>query len=253
MWVAPTGLAERCGLHHRHSLGRSARRNGGAIVGIRFFVLLEDFVLVDKYGRYEDQLDVVGEFIAETNESIKQLVDAVQSEVFSEDMTPGPIVHGETEQQLHDEPEKLAEYRVKAQLFTEKLHSLYAEKKATDRFYYLIRYLQLMAKELGIKSVSGQYKEDGPCHLYTWRHNGRKLDEQKLEPTTWRLLNHLWHAHERTAFLIDLAEPVFQDHELIPDKDQVGTQRSKANNFFKAEGILLKVKIKDDKVLLQKL
>ena len=128
-------------------------------VKIRFFVDLEHLGLMDEHGRDVELFDVVGEFIAETNESIEQLIDAVQSEIHRRNKFSGQFVHSVTEQELRDEPQKLAEYRVRVQLFSEKWNKLSAEQKLREP-NYPIRYLQLMARQLGIEDVSGESTED---------------------------------------------------------------------------------------------
>ena len=97
--------------------------------------------------------------------------------------------------------------------------------------------------------------QDGPCHPYTWRHKGQKLPDHSLQRATWNLVKHLWNDPEHTATFDELAEPVFRDHSMVPDDNQIGKQRALANKFFSKRGISWKVASspKDRRVWLKSL
>lgn len=82
---------------------------------------------------------------------------------------------------------------------------------------------------------------DGPCHPYTWRHNGVTLADNLLQRATWNLVNYLWNAINYTALFDDLGEPVYGDREEFPGDTQVGKQRTLANKVFATHGIPWKV------------
>jgi hypothetical protein len=85
-------------------------------------------------------------------------------------------------------------------------------------------------------------KSNGPVppNCFVW--NKEKYDG--LPPVPWRLVDTLWKSPNHTAGYRTLGEPVWDDREIEPDKEAVGTARKAANRFFQAKGIPLKVAIK---------
>jgi len=56
-------------------------------------------------------------------------------------------------------------------------------------------------------------------------------------------VKHLWGRRDRTASALDLAEPVWGDHELEPDKNQLGGTRRDINSFLRKHKVPLHAKM----------
>jgi len=110
----------------------------------------------------------------------------------------------------------------------------------------LCRFLETLSGKLQLDSKP---QTDGPIGFNAWLREGKKVDG-RLQPMTWRLLNHLWWANDRTAEVEDLAEPVFGDRNITVEKQNLGRQRKLANDFFKRYDLPFRVTISGFKICL---
>lgn len=73
---------------------------------------------------------------------------------------------------------------------------------------------------------------------------------ERLPPTPWRLLDHLWSTPIRATEFDDLAGPVWRDHVAVVSKDQVASARKTINHFFRRHGIPFCIEIANGYVKL---
>jgi hypothetical protein len=93
---------------------------------------------------------------------------------------------------------------------------------------------------------------DGPVDGFRWRQNGEVLDDT-MQPMPWRLVKYLFDAKDNTATFSDLSPVVGDDHEYILDQSNAKGHQTKANKYFVDHGIPLTVRIKADKIILEKI
>lgn len=84
---------------------------------------------------------------------------------------------------------------------------------------------------------------DGPLPPNGFAWKGIRHTGLPLKP--WRLVRHLWGLPNRACDFEDLAEPVWDDHELPPGLGQVSSARSTVNAFFEKNAIPIRVRIKN--------
>jgi len=115
-----------------------------------------------------------------------------------------------------------------------------------------LAYLTNLSDALSPERIRNEPSGDGPCPTYTWRHKGRKIDD-RMQRATWELVNHLWGKKDLWAVFDELGKPMYGDHAMTPDGNQVGRQRGLANMFFRSHGIPWKVATspKDNRVWLE--
>lgn len=91
--------------------------------------------------------------------------------------------------------------------------------------------------------------QDGPVPPDAFRWNGTL--QKGCPGTAWRLLDTLWKEQNRTSLISDLADPVWRDHAIVPDENQVGHVRKKTNKFLNDHQIPFKVSKKGDYISLK--
>ncbi len=79
----------------------------------------------------------------------------------------------------------------------------------------------------------------GPVPPDAFRWDGKL--HRGLAPTAWRLVHELWKADENSREIDSLAEPVWRDHAIGPDENQVAEVRKTSNAFFTACGLPFRV------------
>jgi hypothetical protein len=117
-----------------------------------------------------------------------------------------------------------------------------------------LEYVKALLNELKPQEAKGTAVEDLqpdnepiPPDSFYWE--GRSY--RGLSPQPWRLLHALWTARNRTRKIdSNLGNDVWQDHALLPDKEQIGTASKAIKAFFKNEGIPLRVTTKGEYVSL---
>jgi hypothetical protein len=110
-----------------------------------------------------------------------------------------------------------------------------------------------ISEKAGIVSPenSSPAPSDGPVPPDAFLYNGKRFGG--LPPTAWRLIRELWSASGRTREIDFLADPVWRDHALYPDENQVGDVRKAANSFFKANELPFRVSKKGQFLTLKTL
>jgi hypothetical protein len=74
---------------------------------------------------------------------------------------------------------------------------------------------------------------EGPVAPDTWKHGGKTIQNEKMPKKAFLLVNFLWSQPERTAYVSDLAEPVFGDPETLVGIENIRFHARDANNFFR--------------------
>ncbi len=90
---------------------------------------------------------------------------------------------------------------------------------------------------------------DGPVHPGSFSWAGQSFSG--LAPKPYRAVCYLWSQGNRTAPVDDLAEPVWEDHEMMPDNNAIGGLRRQINRFFRKHGIPFHAAVKNHCILLR--
>ena len=109
---------------------------------------------------------------------------------------------------------------------------------------------QFADSEMNQIAVGDRHLADGPCQPYTWRKNGKQIDDL-MQPAAWKMVNELWSRQNNAAEFADLKRPVYDDSEHTADENAFGSLRRAANRFFAAHDIPWRVCIKQRLVYLR--
>lgn len=91
--------------------------------------------------------------------------------------------------------------------------------------------------------------QDGPVPPDAFRWNGNLCDG--CPGIAWRLLDALWKKDNKTSKIEDLKEPVWHEHSIAIDENQIGDVRKKVNKFLKEHKIPFQVSKKGEFITLK--
>lgn len=117
-----------------------------------------------------------------------------------------------------------------------------------DKLQYL---KDVIAEELTSKPETNPIRSDGPFPPDGFRWQGKEF--RGLSPLPWRLVDYLWLRPEQCAHFNELAEPVWQDHEVIIDSNNFGSPRRDANKWLKANKLPFTLASKSNRAFLKKI
>ena len=105
--------------------------------------------------------------------------------------------------------------------------------KVIGRIYSFVDDIKISAAEF---KVVVKVNTEGPDVPFTWCHKGVVL-QKEMPAKARRLAKYLFDERPKLVDFRDLEEPVFQEHGRDVDYNMVSTPRTKANEYFKENGI----------------